>query len=107
MNAERLAQWLHHKLAAAQNLPYEDGDTCENCIEIVNTELLPLIQIELTKRLDCGHLAGEWVSDKPEDGHFDGQPGGYCRACRERDAAVEKATATLLWSATHWHRLER
>ena len=41
---EQLAKWLHLKLSAAQNLPYEDGDTCPDCFEAVDTELLHIIQ---------------------------------------------------------------
>jgi hypothetical protein len=38
----KLAEWLHWKLSAAQNLPYEDGDTCPDCVSTVENELLPI-----------------------------------------------------------------
>ncbi len=43
VSAERIAKWLHLKMSAAQNLPYSDGDTCEECVEAVREELLPLL----------------------------------------------------------------
>jgi hypothetical protein len=29
--ATELAKWLHHKMCVAQNLPWEEGETCEDC----------------------------------------------------------------------------
>jgi hypothetical protein len=40
-----MAERIHLKLAAAQNLPYNDGDTCEECIELAR-ELAALAQKE-------------------------------------------------------------
>jgi hypothetical protein len=39
----KMAQWLHHWLSAAQNSPWEEGEVCEDCIQAVRKELLPII----------------------------------------------------------------
>jgi len=41
--ARELAEWLHEKLCCAQNLPWEEGDICDDCVESVNTDVLPLL----------------------------------------------------------------
>jgi hypothetical protein len=52
----KIVEWLHHRMAAAQNLPYEDGDVCPECAETVRDELMPLIQMswELFDRKNAG-----------------------------------------------------
>jgi hypothetical protein len=59
---ERLAALLHLKLAAAQNLPYEDGDTCSDCIEDVETEFMPVIKAREDELK--GHL--RWALEEME-----------------------------------------
>ena len=41
--ARELAEWLHEKLCCAQNLPWEKGDICDDCLESVKTEVLPIL----------------------------------------------------------------
>ena len=41
----QLAERLHHKLAAAQNLPYEDGDVCEECKDFA-AEIIELLVLQ-------------------------------------------------------------
>jgi hypothetical protein len=43
---KRLAKLLHLKLSAAQNHPYEDGETCDGCLEDVDTEFMPIVTEE-------------------------------------------------------------
>ncbi len=57
--AKKLAEWLHLKLAAAQNLPYEDGDTCPDCVEAIEQELLPLLGWPPTWSERLCNLCGE------------------------------------------------
>ncbi|MDP9162382.1 MAG: hypothetical protein M3O09_19420 [Acidobacteriota bacterium] len=56
LRERELAKWLHLKLSAAQNLPYEDGDTCPECVEAVEKELLPIFREALHKKF--GYVAG-------------------------------------------------
>lgn len=47
-----LGKWLHFQMAAAQNLQWEEGDTCEDCQELVNEELFPMMETLLRERAE-------------------------------------------------------
>ena len=47
-----LAEWLHWKLCAAQNLPWEEQDCCDDCVELVRVELLPIMALNLVPPRD-------------------------------------------------------
>ena len=46
----KIAQWLHLRLSAAQNLPYEEGDVCDECMDAVKKELWPIVSKEIGQR---------------------------------------------------------
>jgi len=41
--AREVAEWLHHLLCAAQNLPWEEGDCCDDCLAQVNEKFPALL----------------------------------------------------------------
>lgn len=51
LNEVELAKWLHHLLSAAQNLPWEEGDSCADCTEEIKISLMPAVT-EITRERD-------------------------------------------------------
>jgi len=111
--ARELAEWLHEKLCCAQNLPWEEGDICDDCVESVKTEVLPLlarVRLALLNEMaaeecpackDGAELfrdeeSGEWAHERP------GLPNFLCevpeviaaRIASLRQAAGENKDAT-------------
>jgi hypothetical protein len=89
-SARELAKWLHFRLAAAQNLPYEDGDVCDDCI----AEAMPMYEsiakaaaAEATERAaGLARKMGDAASIVLQKGHDD-------------DAAVQFDTANEIEEA--------
>ena len=46
-----LAKQLHHHLSAAQNLAWEEGDTCDDCTGDVRDIYLPIIRAYVAERV--------------------------------------------------------
>ena len=46
-----LAKQLHHHLSAAQNLAWEEGDTCGDCIDDVRDICMPIIRAYVAERV--------------------------------------------------------
>ena len=56
-----LAKQLHHHLSAAQNLAWEEGDTCGDCKDDVRDICMPIIRAYVADHVREAERNGRWI----------------------------------------------
>lgn len=99
---DELAQRLHHSLCAAQNLPWEEGDTCDDC-KVEADAILQLVEGRKPEEKERSVCLRRDHTHRPEFGCWEYKP--LSERCKEADSAVveqRKEAAIRLDEAKWW-----